>query len=50
VSGDIALSLRPRRKPGKRGLVRSKDGAIWKFPEDYPERVAKIAAELAHRE
>jgi len=47
VSGDIALALRTRRLPGERGLVRSEDGAVWEFPDDYPERLAKIAAQVA---
>jgi len=47
VSGDIALALRTRRPPSERGLVRSKDGAVWEFPDDYPERLAKIAAQVA---
>ena len=47
VSADVALSLRTRLKPAQRGLVRSEDGAIWEFPDDYPQRVAKIAAERA---
>jgi len=47
VSADIAIALRYRLLPKDRGLVRSEDGAIWEFPEDYPARVAKIAKELA---
>jgi esterase/lipase superfamily enzyme len=50
ISGDIALSLMTHRPPAERGLVRGEDGAIWKFPETYPERVAKIAAEVAQAE
>ncbi|MHC4938902.1 MAG: alpha/beta hydrolase [Planctomycetota bacterium] len=44
VSGDIAYSLRTRKPPGERGLVRMPDGAIWTFPEDYPERLAKLTS------
>jgi len=47
VSSDIALSLRTRRAPDKRGLVRSEGAAIWEFPEDYPARIAKIASDVA---
>ncbi|MHC4954584.1 MAG: alpha/beta hydrolase [Planctomycetota bacterium] len=47
VSGDLALALRFRLLPEERGLVRSEDGANWEFPDDYPQRVAKLAKELA---
>ena len=46
VSGDIVLAMCYGLDPAARGLVRSEDGAIWQFPEDYLERLARVTKKL----
>ncbi|MGR8946517.1 MAG: alpha/beta hydrolase [Gammaproteobacteria bacterium] len=38
VSSDILMTLRYGLSPGERGLSRSDESPIWRFPEDYVER------------
>lgn len=44
VSSDIFLSLLFGQSPGNRGLVRAENNPVWKFPENYPDRLADIVA------
>ena len=43
VFTDVLLASFAWLPPGERGLVRGKGKALWTFPDDYPERVRKIA-------
>ncbi|MHC4959109.1 MAG: alpha/beta hydrolase [Planctomycetota bacterium] len=47
VSSDILLTLILDPKPAERGLIRRGDEPLWRFPEDYPERLKKLLAEAA---
>ncbi len=38
ASSDMFVSLLFATPPGKRGLVRGRDQAVWRFPPDYPQR------------
>jgi esterase/lipase superfamily enzyme len=50
VSSDILIMLRFGLGPEARGLVRSADSAMWRFPPDYIERLsAAVAATAADR-
>ncbi len=42
ASSDIFLASLSSLPAGKRGLVRDPDSAVWHFPPDYPERIARI--------
>ncbi|MEP2703660.1 MAG: alpha/beta hydrolase [Roseibium sp.] len=42
VSSDILLSMLFSQSPDKRGLVRADNSPVWQFPENYPDRLAKI--------
>lgn len=44
VASDIVLSLRTRLTPEERGLVRDTGDLIWRFPNDYKQRVTEAAA------
>src|SRR5690606_17025656 len=44
VSSDILMSLMYGLAPGERGLVKDTDGARWRFPEDYIERLRAALA------
>ena len=46
VSSDLLLLLRYAVPARERGLVRAEGSANWTFPEDYPQRVKAIAADL----
>jgi len=35
VSSDVLITLKFNTEPSKRGLIRSEDSRIWKFPSDY---------------
>ena len=40
VSSDVLAQLRFGLGPAERGLVREEPGdGIWRFPDDYPDRV-----------
>ncbi len=39
VSSDVLVTLRYQLSPGERGLIRSKDWPIWRFPVDYISRL-----------
>jgi len=43
---DMLLSLRSDLPPGERGLVRSEEALIWRFADDYEERVSEAAAKV----
>jgi esterase/lipase superfamily enzyme len=45
VSSDILLTLIVDAKPAERGLIRRGDEPLWRFPEDYPERLKKALKE-----
>lgn len=45
VSSDLFLSLLTDRTPEQRGLTRASGGAIWRFPEDYPDRLRLVLSE-----
>jgi len=54
VSSDILMTLRYGLLPGERGLVRTSDDPIWRFPPDYisklRETVIRVSPKLAgHR-
>ena len=49
VSSDVLLMIKYDLGPAERGLVRGADGAVWVFPEDYPERLRAIASRLPAR-
>jgi esterase/lipase superfamily enzyme len=50
VSSDMLMMLRFGLGPEARGLVRSADSAMWRFPPDYIERLsAAVAATAAGR-
>jgi esterase/lipase superfamily enzyme len=42
VSSDLILTLRYGLAPAERGLVREDDELMWRFPEDYPERLSTV--------
>lgn len=44
VFSDIILLLKQGRPPAERGLIAQETGAYWAFPEDYPARLAQLAA------
>lgn len=41
ASSDLFLSLLTDKDPGARGLVRAPGEIIWRFPDDYPQRIGK---------
>lgn len=43
VVSDIILSLRTDLTPTERGLVRDEDNVIWRFADDYKQRVTEAA-------
>lgn len=43
ASNDILLTLLKGLAPQDRGLVREPGTAVWHFPEDYPDRIQRIA-------
>ena len=45
VLTDILLASFFWLTPGERGLVREEGEALWKFPDDYPERIKRIVRE-----
>jgi esterase/lipase superfamily enzyme len=42
VSSDIILMLGEHLPPAGRGLVREAGDPVWKFPDDYEERIVRI--------
>jgi esterase/lipase superfamily enzyme len=44
VSSDMLMMLRFNLGPESRGLVRSEDSAMWRFPPDYIERLSAAVA------
>ncbi len=38
VSSDVLMTLMYDLTPGRRGLVKSPDSPVWRFPEDYIDR------------
>lgn len=42
VSSDVLLLLGDQAAPAARGLVRDRDSPLWRFPSDYPQRLAEI--------
>lgn len=42
VSSDLLGVLRHRLEPSRRGLAAAREGAIWEFPADYPERLGEV--------
>lgn len=48
ASSDLFLSLLTSREPSERGLVRSPNQVVWRFPPDYVERVTS-ARRMARR-
>ncbi len=49
VSSDLIAALKYGLPPAERGLIRTEDGAKWRFPEDYPDRIRAIVAERRTR-
>ncbi len=45
VSADLIAVLRYGLPPADRGLIRAEDGAMWTFPEDYPQVIRRIGRE-----
>ncbi len=46
VSSDVLLTLKYQAEPDKRGLVRTEDDPIWKFPSDYVHTVKDAVTRL----
>jgi esterase/lipase superfamily enzyme len=46
VSADLLLLLGHGVPARERGLDRANNGVLWTFPDDYPDRVKRIAAAL----
>lgn len=44
VSSDLLMMLRFDLGPEARGLVRSDDAVMWRFPEDYIERLSRAVS------
>ncbi len=42
ASSDLFLSLLTDKDPAARGLVRASGEIIWRFPEDYPQRIKEL--------
>jgi len=49
VASDIVLSLRTGLTPDERGLTRNEGELLWRFGDDYPQRVTE-AAQRAYRD
>jgi esterase/lipase superfamily enzyme len=53
VSSDILMTLRYGLLPGERGLVRTQEDPMWRFPPDYitnlQETIFRLNPELARR-
>lgn len=43
VASDIVLSLRDDLTPAQRGLVRKEGNILWRFPDDYDDRITEAA-------
>jgi esterase/lipase superfamily enzyme len=46
VSSDIVLTLRFGLAPPQRALIREAGEPVWRFPDDYPERIGALTEKL----
>jgi len=46
ASTDVLLAIKYKLSPADRGLMPSDNGIVWWIPEDYPQRITRLANKL----
>lgn len=44
ASSDLFLSPLSDKDPDERGLIRAPGDIVWRFPDDYPERLNRLTS------